>query len=240
MIIMNPKRIIQDQQGQTMAEFAIVLPVLLMLFIWAFQFYDMLAIKHKTIEAARFAAWERAYGSEDDRNVIISRTQNIIQNTQTIINEPENVQADMDILSSLDNSLYFNSVGRIRLWQLGIISGISESDSSFVVTNASATYNLSFTAGLASVPINSNSALVFNSWDLETVTGGSSNDHLEDAVGGIFWFIPQLKIINKAFEVINKVLNFIEGILSILGISLNGDIYPMGKVDMYNVPYPEK
>ncbi|MBN2008851.1 pilus assembly protein [candidate division KSB1 bacterium] len=226
-------KFIKDESGQTMAEFAIVLPILVALLVWTIQFYDMFALKHKTQEAGRYAAWETAYGRS--AGAVRTNAQNIVSNSQTIIGSPAGVNVSANNTSSIvGNSIYFSTVGGLRLrFQMGL------DRDTFVRTNARASYTLRYSAGMGTTNISSNSGLIYNSWDLQTRTGGSSGDDMEDVVAGIFWgtsgigsFMQKIDDFQDALNsgTVGTILSFIAGIRI--------DINPMGHIDLTNVPSP--
>jgi len=222
------KNIIKDQQGQTLAELAIVLSLLILLLVWCFNFYDIFAIKHKTVEAARYAAWEVAYGrSSGQAN---GNARNIIDGAQTFLNNPSGTQANTSNNSSLGSLFYFNSLGRLRILQLGV------STNNLAQSNTSASYSLTMSPGLSSVTLRNRYALIYNSWDIETVSnGGSSGDDVQNVIANVFYIIPGVgTLLQNSFNALNNALRWPA---AFLGQSF--DMNPMGHVRLDIVPPPD-
>jgi hypothetical protein len=51
-------RLVRDSEGQALTEFVIVLPVICMMFLFSLWFFELVVVKIKTQEAARYAAFE--------------------------------------------------------------------------------------------------------------------------------------------------------------------------------------
>ena len=54
----NAAALVEDESGQALVEFAIVLPLIIMVFMFSMWFTELVQIKLKVQEAARYAAWE--------------------------------------------------------------------------------------------------------------------------------------------------------------------------------------
>ena len=51
-------RRLQSEEGSALTEFAILVPSIMMIFLYSIFFTDMIEVKLKTLEAARFMTWE--------------------------------------------------------------------------------------------------------------------------------------------------------------------------------------
>jgi len=77
------------QSGQALTEFAIVVPVVVCLVLFSIYFYELLSVKLKTQEAARYAVWEATSYQLSDYSAQNTRTKNR-QLFQTARNAIEN------------------------------------------------------------------------------------------------------------------------------------------------------
>lgn len=66
----------QSQSGQALTEFAIVVPVVVCLVLFSIYFYELLSVKLKAQEAARYAAWEMTSYQLSDYAANNPRTKN--------------------------------------------------------------------------------------------------------------------------------------------------------------------
>lgn len=57
---------LRDEEGSALAEFSIVTPAVLMLLFYSIFFTDLVEVKLKTLEAARYAAWEKTVHRRPD------------------------------------------------------------------------------------------------------------------------------------------------------------------------------
>ncbi|MBW2731811.1 MAG: pilus assembly protein [Deltaproteobacteria bacterium] len=87
----------EAEEGQALVEFAVVLPLVVMIFLGVMWFWELLQVKLKVQEAARFAAWEAtAYPLHDYKKGRTALTRNFGQYQQRAILETSARYIDLD------------------------------------------------------------------------------------------------------------------------------------------------
>jgi hypothetical protein len=87
---------LSDDRGQALVEFALALPILLLLMTGVFEFgnyfYTRVSIRHSVLEATRFAVTGRQLEDPDDEGEYLTRAESIVQ---VIENKASAVHVDL-------------------------------------------------------------------------------------------------------------------------------------------------
>jgi hypothetical protein len=230
------ERMWRDRCGQAAAEFGLALLILLPLIYGMLRFGELLHEKHKTIECARFAAWEKAYGRRDAD--IDNRIRSIMREASLF-----SPHADVNVRIVPRHESTEDDLRTLSLGFSGPFIGDKMPKELDLKSNNHYVYTVSvrdrLTLGM-NITLRSHCSLIANPWHLTDRNGrnGVDNLDLEDAVYGIYMW----PVFNNEIETILNLSRrfqdngFVRTLVWLTGQSL--DIDPRGHPDLGAVPRP--
>ena len=234
---MKIRKIYQHEAGQAVAEFGLALLILLPLIFWMLRLGTLFNLKHKAIESARLAVWERAHGA-DEQAITELITRNI--KSGALFTNPSNLEVGL----SLTQKPSQHEIKSMADLPRGLGLGADNYYVSEVTVQGDLLLGVKFSA-------NGKYAMLADPWNLTDRDRNRriDDDDLKDAVKGIFLWFPGIGPATSG--AIGTFLDTFEGfqeeirsfplvgtILRAAGVDL--DIDPRGHPRLDAVPKPSQ
>lgn len=222
------RNIAKHEEGQAVAEFSLALLVLLPLVLWMFRLGDLLNLSHKTIEAARLATWEKAYGRNE-----VSTRELALQTIESgaLFAKSSHLQINVELKNESSRDDLAAMLDLPQTLRLG--------QENYFVSEIEVQGKL-----LLGIPfsLNRKSALLADPWNLTDQNGDARITDKEDLKKVLepahFWIPYAGSAVNSAIRTIVNATNsgIIKSLASWAGQDI--DIDPMGNPSLDQVPAP--